>query len=103
MTDLNTLLVDLDTAVHLSAHFTGGYSGEYLSAEDFHKDLSEAVVKLKAGDTSVMERLLWWFAPTCEWDDFITEGGVDLGNRIYSSLLKLNITDRPGEQHGAVR
>lgn len=89
MKALELLLLDLRKAAHLASQFTGGYSGEYLSAEAFHTDLAAAIEKLQAGDTYVLRSMLGWFAPTCQWDDLITEGGVDLGDRIYEQLIKL--------------
>lgn len=89
MNALGSLLVDLDSAVLVASQYSGGYSGEYLSAEAFHVDLAAAVEQLKAGDTAVLGRLWIWFAPTCHWDDFITEEGIDLGNRIFGQLQRL--------------
>ena len=49
-------------------------------------------MKLEKGDDSVLEDLLIWFAPTCQWDDFV--GDVDLGERIYQKIIKLKKASR---------
>ena len=49
-------------------------------------------MKLEKGDDSVLEDLWIWFAPTCQWDDFV--GDVDLGERIYQKIIKLKKASR---------
>ncbi len=81
----------LDQAAQLASEFTGGYSGEFLSAEEFHRTLSESISKLKQGDGAQLHRLHIWFLPTSCWDDFIGKDGQDLANeisRLLSTLTK---------------
>jgi hypothetical protein len=67
--------------------WSGGYSAEYLSAEEFHSDLKDRITRLEKGDNSVIEELWVWFAPTCQWDDFV--GDVNLGNLIFEKLNEI--------------
>lgn len=69
------------------SEYSGGYSREHLSAEEFHTDLVDRIKKLESGDESVIEELWIWFAPTCQWDDFV--GNIDLGERIFQRLNKM--------------
>lgn len=84
---MNDLLSDLKKAEKILAEYSGGYSGEHLSAEEFHKDLIDRISILENGDETVIEDLWRWFAPTCQWDDFV--GNVDLGERIFQQLNRL--------------
>jgi len=84
---MNSLIADLKKAEKILSQYSGGYSGEHLSAEEFHKDLVDRINKLENGDISVIEDLWIWFAPTCQWDDFV--GNVDLGERIFQQLNKI--------------
>jgi len=83
---MNNLISDLKKAEKILSEYSGGYSGEYWSAEEFHKDLVDRISKLENGDEAVIEELWTWFAPTCEWDDFV--GDVNLGERIFQQLNK---------------
>ncbi len=80
------LIADLEEAEQLASEFRGGYSGDILSAEEFHARLKEAIKLLKTGNHSVLDELWYWFAPTCAWDDFIGQDGLELGNRIFEQL-----------------
>lgn len=82
-----SLITDLKKAEEILSKYSGGYSGEHLSAEEFHKDLIDRINKLENGDESVIENLWIWFAPTCQWDDFV--GNIDLGERIFQELNKI--------------
>lgn len=84
---METLITDLKRAEKILSEYSGGYSGEHLSAEEFHKDLVDRIKKLESGDLSVIEDLWIWFAPTCQWDDFV--GNVELGENIFQKLDKL--------------
>src|SRR5450631_1114424 len=79
----------LDEADLLAGQFSGGYSGQFLSAEEFHKALHESVDKLKQGDQSQLDKLHIWFSPTSCWDDFIGVEGQSLADEINSILSKL--------------
>lgn len=79
----------LDKAEKLSGEFTGGYSNNFLSAEEFHSTLRDSLIKLKAGDNDQLNNLWIWFAPTCDWDDFIHKEGENLANDIFSLVTDL--------------
>ena len=84
---MKELISDLKKAERIVSEYTGGYSGEHLSAEEFHKDLKERIERLEQGDESVIEDLWIWFAPTCQWDDFV--GQIELGEKIFQKLNKI--------------
>lgn len=84
---MKTLILDLKKAERILTEYSGGYSGEHLSAEEFHKDLVDRITKLENGDERVIEELWVWFAPTCQWDDFV--GNIDLGERIFKRLNRI--------------
>ena len=86
-TKMEALIADLKEAEKILSEYSGGYSGEHLSAEEFHKDILDRIKKLESGDESVIEDLWIWFAPTCQWDDFV--GNIELGERIFKKLDKL--------------
>lgn len=86
-TKMDSLITDLKKAEKILSEYSGGYSGEYLSAEEFHTDLVDRIKKLESGDESVVEDLWIWFAPTCQWDDFV--GNIDIGERIFQRLNKI--------------
>mgnify|MGYP001795342216 CR=1 FL=1 len=81
---MNNLISDLKKAERILSEYSGGYSGEYLSAEEFHRDLVDRIGKLENGDETVIEDLWIWFAPTGAWDDFV--GDINLGERIFQQL-----------------
>lgn len=81
------LLLDLKIAEHELSQFSGGYSGKFDSAENFHKTLKRAITDFELGDESVINDLWNWFAPTCDWDDLV--GDLNLGNRIFERLKEL--------------
>ncbi|CAL2101681.1 hypothetical protein [Tenacibaculum sp. 190130A14a] len=82
-----SLLGDLKKAEKILSEYSGGYSGEHLSAEEFHTDLVDRIKKLENGNENVIEDLRVWFAPTCQWDDFV--GDIDLGERIFQQLDRI--------------
>lgn len=82
-----TLIDDLKRAEKILSQYSGGYSGEHDSAEHFHQDLKDRIQKLENGDESVLDDLWVWFAPTCQWDDFV--GDAELGERIYGKVCRL--------------
>lgn len=85
--NLHTLINDLKQAEKVLSEFTGGYSGMYISSEDFHLDLRDSINKLENGNTEVINELWIWFAPTSHWDNFV--GDVALGEKIFQQLNKL--------------
>lgn len=82
------LLDKLDKAENLAREFQGGYSGQFLSAEEFHQALFDSINKFKKGDKTQLDKLHIWFLPTSCWDDFIGKEGQDLANEI-SELLSI--------------
>ena len=80
------LLTLLDQANELAFQFSGGYSNEFLSAEEFHQALLESIGKLKLGDETQLEKLYFWFLPTGCWDVFVGTDGADLANNICSQI-----------------
>ena len=88
-----TLLKPLDQALQLANQFSGGYSGEFLSAEEFCESLSKSINNLEQGDLSQFEKLRIWFLPTSCWDDFTGERGQILGNQICTLLDRKSTQD----------
>jgi len=88
-TDIKLLMGLLTEAESLAGQFSGGYSGEFFSAEEFHTALVESISKLKSGDYSQLETLNLWFLPTSCWDDFVGSVGQDLANQISGLLVKM--------------
>ena len=88
---METLLADLNEAEKILSEYSGGYSGRYFSAEEFHADLLDRIKKLESGEKKVIEDLWIWFAPISQWDDFV--GDVHLGDRIFQRLdqIKRNL------------
>lgn len=78
----------LDRAEQLASKFSGGYSEEFDSAEEFHRELLATINRLKEGDRSQLNRLHTWFLPTSCWDDFIGKEGQSLANEINEILSK---------------
>jgi len=91
--DYTKLLVLLDKAEQIASKFQGGYSGQFLSAQEFHQALLNSINKLKEGDKSQIDALFLWFAPTSCWDDFIGKEGEGLANEIFSLISKLIESD----------
>jgi hypothetical protein len=88
-TKLARLYLLLDKAEELAVQFRGGYSSQFSSAEEFHGALTESITEFKAGDTDQLNSLWLWFAPTCDWDDFIHQDGQELANEIFPLLTDL--------------
>jgi len=86
LTDNIKLFNLLDQAERLASEFHGGYSGEFLSAEEFYQALSDSISKLKQGDQTQLDKLQVWFLPTSCWDDFSGEAGQNLANEITELL-----------------
>lgn len=80
------LIKDLKKACEIASHYSGGYSGEFLDAQEFYQALKSAVSAFESGDDSQAKDLWIWFAPTTAWDDFIGTEGLNLGNSIFNQL-----------------
>ena len=93
VTDQASLIADLEQAVEMSSHYSGGWSDHHRSAQEFHLDLVKKVEMLKNGDRSVLGELSVWFAPSYDWDDFVGEEGMALANRISEKLRMELIKD----------
>ena len=88
--DTTNLIHLLGKAEKLASKFQGGYSGQFLSAEEFQEALSDSINKFKQGDNTQLDKLHNWFLPTSCWDDFTGKDGQDLANeirRLLSTLL----------------
>ncbi len=88
-TQMQELLKLLDEAEQLASEYTGGYSGPFFSAQEFHRALSDSIAKLKNGYVSQLKQLDFWFLPTSCWDDFIHADGQHLADQISSLLSQL--------------
>lgn len=84
---IQSLINDLKEAEKILSEYSGGYSGQYISAEEFHKDLKDRIFKLENGNEAVLEDLWIWFAPSCQWDEFV--GDAILGERIFQQIIAL--------------
>lgn len=80
------LIDDLHEAEKLLSNYSGGHSGTFLCAEDFYMALTDKIEDIEFGNQTDLSELWKWFAPTSAWDDFVSEEGKDLGDRIFSRL-----------------
>ncbi|EGG92807.1 hypothetical protein IMCC1989_2730 [gamma proteobacterium IMCC1989] len=53
----SVLIVNLRKACEIASHYSGGYSGEFLDAQEFYKALKSAVVAFENGDNSQVKDL----------------------------------------------
>jgi len=83
---LTEIISKLENAEKLLSEFRGGYSGEFLSAEQFHLAFAENLQLLKVGRLETLNEFYFWFLPTCHWDDFTNGDGLEMGNEIFSPL-----------------
>lgn len=95
-TDKKKLIELLDKAEHLAGQYSGGYSGQFLSTEEFHSALVDSITKLKDGANPQLDKLNIWFLPTSCWDDFVGSDGQDLANQI-SALLVIKASNETGK------
>lgn len=79
----------LDKAEEVVSKCSGGYSGNFLSAEEFHKELSAAIQEYKRGDTKKLDLFYRWFVPSSTWDDFVGHKGEVLGDKIFDLITKV--------------
>ncbi len=87
--DHKLLMELLDKATNLASQFSGGYSREFMDAEEFHSALASSIKKLKGGDSAQIHKLNSWFLPTSCWDDFVGIAGQPLANEISELLIKM--------------
>jgi len=82
------LIKDIEEAEVYLSQFSGGYSGNYICATEFHKDFKEELEKLKNGDKKSLKMFYCWLLPTCEWDDLTdsSEESLNIANNISSQL-----------------
>ena len=85
-----SIISKLEKAEKLLSQHSGGYSGEYLSAEEFHADFVKTLRELKDGNNERIQDFYLWFSPTCQWDDFVGKDGEKLANSIYKDLIAIN-------------
>jgi len=83
---ITDIIVKLEKAEKLLSEFRGGYSGEFLSAQEFHTAFVNNLNLLKSGKLETLNEFYFWFLPTCHWDDLTNGDGLELGNEIFSSL-----------------
>jgi hypothetical protein len=87
-------LIDLlDEAEHLAGEYSGGYSGQFLSAEEFHLALVDSITKLKSGDNTQLDKLDIRFLPTSCRDNFVGSDGQDLAN-LFSDIIVIMNNDK---------
>ena len=61
----NTKLIELlDKSQHLARQFSGAYSGQIFSAEEFHLALVDSISKRINGHNSQLDKLNIWFVTT---------------------------------------
>ena len=90
--ELFELFNDLDTAQKILSEIQGGYSGKFISAEDFCKAFEEELDDLKHQNVPDFRQICIWFAPTSAWDDFVGFEGMKLANRILGRADRWNKT-----------
>lgn len=83
------LVAKLEKAERVLAKYSGGYSGEHLSAEDFHVNLKSVIKDYKNGNKDSLDKLYIWFAPTGDWDDIVGLKGQRLGEHIFGMVDEL--------------
>ncbi|AEE20237.1 hypothetical protein [Dokdonia sp. 4H-3-7-5] len=80
------LFSDLHLAEKMLSEFKGGYSGKFSSAEEFYNAFVEHLYEIEKDNVADFTQIWYWFAPTCEWDDFTGKQGEKLGNRIFERV-----------------
>lgn len=85
--ELKNVIGLLKKAYDETLPYTGGYSDNFMGIEEFRAALKQATEKLEKEDYGDLIKLLSWFAPTYDWDDF--SDNSDLGHDIYVSLQKV--------------
>ena len=88
--DLQKLIELLKRANSLLSEFSGGYSGEFMSAEEFHEKLTEVIMYLEESKLEYLLDILVWFVPASCWDDFVGIHDTEkLADQIYEIATKL--------------
>ncbi|MBL8005029.1 MAG: hypothetical protein JNL36_08025 [Candidatus Kapabacteria bacterium] len=88
--DLQKLIDLLKRANSLLSEFSGGYSGEFMSAEEFHEKLTEVITYLEESKLEYLLDILVWFVPVSCWDDFVGIHDTEkLADQIYELAMKL--------------
>jgi hypothetical protein len=86
--EISELLDDLEKAAEMLSHFEGGYSNQFIGAEEFHNALEVEIDDIAEGNKNDLSQIWIWFAPTTSWDDFVGLEGMDLGNKIFERVDK---------------
>lgn len=82
--ELQKLIDLLKRANALLSEFSGGYSGEFMSAEEFHSKLTETIRYLEEVKLEYLLDILVWFVPASCWDDFVGIHDTEkLADQIY--------------------
>ncbi|WP_299444294.1 hypothetical protein [uncultured Aquimarina sp.] len=84
--ELSELIADLHKAEKLLSKYKGGYSNNFLSAEEFHKVLVEEIYEVESDNVADFTQIWYWFSPTCDWDDLTGIDGLELGNQIFDRV-----------------
>jgi hypothetical protein len=82
------LTQDLHKAVEILSPLKGGYSSGFISAEEFHVALTDAIDDIEFGNRTDLTEFYNWFAPTSAWDDFVGIDGIEIGNRIFERVSR---------------
>ena len=85
---MKELITKLNEASELLSKLSGGYSGKFLSVEEFTEALRKNIKEIEKGNVKAIQEVYYWFAPTCEWDDFTIEINSELGDTIFELLEK---------------
>ncbi len=88
--ELHELFNDLEQAGKILSEIKGGYSGIFISAEQFYETLKEEIYDLKHQNVPDFSQICSWFAPTSTWDDFVGMEGNELANRILERANNWN-------------
>ncbi|MCF8387390.1 MAG: hypothetical protein K9G47_05870 [Bacteroidales bacterium] len=78
------MIYKLEKAEKMLSKYSGCYSGEYFSAEEYYNDFKIALNELKNGDNSKPDLFYRRFASSYHWDDYVGTEGIKLGNDISS-------------------
>jgi hypothetical protein len=88
--ELFELFDDLDSAQKILSEIKAGYSGNFISAEDFYKAFEEELYDLNHQNVPDFRQICLRFAPTSAWDDFVGFEGMELANRILERANRWN-------------
>jgi hypothetical protein len=90
MSAIENLITELEAAEKYLSEFSGGWSNEFMSAEEFHAAFKKELTALKKDHKRSLSTFVIWFMPTSEWDDLTNSDSLstEFGNRIYKLLLE---------------